>query len=123
MARMQTQSLPQNIRGAVSSESYGSQIQPTPKWIQIDCMDGTRTLVTCYPYDTTCLQGIVLAKVQLFGRVYYCRLQERMPSYRICDRNGRYIRELFPEFPTAPKKKWDNEKVYAAPYSWDGVHD
>ena len=120
---MPTQALPDNIKEAVSNESYGSKIQPIPKWIQVDCMDGTRTLVTCYPFDAHIVNGMVLARVQLYGRIYHCRLQERLPTYRICDRNGKYIRELFPELTSAPKKKWDNEATYAAPYIWDEVND
>ena len=116
---MPTQSLPARIKQAIAAESCGSQMQPVPKWIQVDCMDGQRTLVTCYPYDAICVNGVVLAKVQLFGRIYHCRLQERMPTYRICDRNGKYITALMPELPKAPDKVWDNESVYGAPYIWD----
>lgn len=119
---MPTQNLPSRIRQAVSAESHGSQVQPTPKWIQLDCLDGLRTLVTCFPYDTKLVNGLVLAKVELFGRTYHCRLQERLPTYRICDRAGRYITAPMPELPKAPNKKWDNEAVYGAPYCWDEDH-
>jgi hypothetical protein len=123
MARMQTQALPEHVKRAVANEAYGSVAQPTPKWIQVDCLDGTRTLVTCYPYDVTLLNDMVIGKVMLYGRIYHCRLQERMPSYRICDRNGRYITAVMPELKTHPKGRWDNEKTFAAPYCWDGVND
>lgn len=120
---MPTQELPQRIKDALSNESHGSQIQPTPKWIQLTCMDGQRTLVTCYPYDVRREGEFVIAKVQLFGRDYYCRMQEKMPSYRLCDKNGKLIHDRFPELPRPPKKVWDNEEFFVAPWSWDKHHD
>lgn len=86
--------------------------------IQLDV--GEQRIVQSFsPYDQIRVGEMILAKVELFGQVYNCRMMDRVPAWRICDKHGRYIRVDFPQLAEMLKSAQIHyELVNAPPHCW-----
>ena len=87
---------------------------------QIHLDVGEQRIVQSFsPYDQIRVDEMILAKVELFGQVYDCRLMDRVPAWRICDKYGRYIRVDFPQLAKKLKPAQIHyELVNAPPHCW-----
>lgn len=86
--------------------------------IQLDVGE-RRVLQPFAPFDRFTVGDMVLAKATLFGVTYTCRLMDRIPAWRICDRNGRYARVDFPQLASKlTKSQIHYELVNAPPHCW-----
>ena len=86
--------------------------------IQLD-VGGQRILQSFSPYGQVRVGEMILAKVELFGQTYTCRLMERVPAWRICDKYGRYIHVDFPQLVKELKPSQIRyELINAPPHCW-----
>ena len=82
-----------------------------------------RVLHPFTPVRTVYFRGKVVAKAELFGKVYHCRLMDKIPAWRLCDANAEYVKIDFPQLKDELRRQLEasdvHEKVSAAPYSWE----
>lgn len=86
--------------------------------IQLDVGE-QRVLQSFSPHDQVRVGEMILAKAELFGQTYTCRLMERVPAWRICDKHGRYIHVDFPQLVKELKPSQIRyELINAPPHCW-----
>jgi len=87
---------------------------------QIQLDTGCFRIVQAFvPFDQVRVGDMVLAKVKLFNITYTCRLMDKIPAWRICDREGKYIRVDFPQLAhKVVPNQIHYELLNAPPHCW-----